>query len=223
MVCIETNWSLSRSFREASGGPFRAMGPAAKAVGARSLFLDSPRNRGKNRPKAFPLGEPPTPGASCARSSARMRHWCADSALPARAPPQSVFAPFRSHARGYVPRRDGRHSLSVLPETGSRLSHSRSRSQAATADCLPSARRREEFRHAGGIPKGRALWSLLPTSGEAEVGPRREQKELYKLQFTVFLPLRRLLYQITFPSSTPEIRRLCRIDRKRPDFFHSTH
>ena len=23
MVCIETNWSLSRSFREASGGPFR--------------------------------------------------------------------------------------------------------------------------------------------------------------------------------------------------------
>ena len=72
MVCIETNWSLSRSFREASGGPFRAMGPAAKAVGARSLFLDSPRNRGKNRPKAFPLGEPPTPGANCAGSSARL-------------------------------------------------------------------------------------------------------------------------------------------------------
>ena len=38
---------------------FRAMGPAASAVGARSLFLDSPRNRGKNRPKAFPPWEPP--------------------------------------------------------------------------------------------------------------------------------------------------------------------
>ena len=54
-------------------------------------------------------------------------------------------------------RRDGRHSLSVLPETGWKLSHSRSRSQAATADCLPSARRRREYRHEGGIPKGRAL------------------------------------------------------------------
>ena len=37
-ICLK-NWSLSRSFREASGGPFRAMGPAATAVGARSLFL----------------------------------------------------------------------------------------------------------------------------------------------------------------------------------------
>ena len=82
--------------------------------------------------------------------------------------------PFRSHARGCVPRRDGRHSLSVLPETGWRLSHSRSRSQAATTRPRSSARRREASRQAGGIPKGRALWSLLPTSGEAEVGPRRD-------------------------------------------------
>ena len=63
---------MSNSFRDASGGPFRAMGSAATAVGARSLFLDSPRNRGKNRPKAFPLGEPPTPGTNCAGSSARL-------------------------------------------------------------------------------------------------------------------------------------------------------
>ena len=113
-----------------------------------------------------------------------------------RASPQSVFAPFRSHARGYVPRRDGRHSLSVLPETGRRPTYSRSRSQAATADDLSSARRREESRHAGGIPKGKALWSLLPTSGEAEVGPRREQKEFYKLQ-SIHLPEERL------PASPP--------------------
>ena len=172
MVCIETNWSLSRSFREASGGPFRAMGPAATAVGARSLFLDSPRNRGKNRPKAFPLGEPPTPGASCAGSSARMRHWCADSALPARAPPQSVFAPFRSHAQGYVPRRDGRQFLSVLPETRQRPTHSRSRSQAATSRFRSSARRRSVSRHAGGITKGGALWRVFcpAFSARAEKG-----------------------------------------------------
>ena len=173
MVCIETNWSLSRSFREASGGPFRAMGPAATAVGARSLFLDSPRNRGKNRPKAFPLGEPPTPGANCAGSSARLAT-CLRTAryrLDVRAPTTSWRVPSHGIARrrfrrtgrfvptlgGCIPRRDGRHSLSVLPETGRRPTHSRSRSQAATADDLSSARRRTESRHAGGIPKGRAL------------------------------------------------------------------
>ena len=85
--------------------------------------------------------------------------------------------PFRSHARGgCIPRRDGWGYLSVLPETGSRLSHSRSRSQAATLKFRSSARWRIEPCHAGGIPKGKALWSLLPTSGEAEVGPRREYK-----------------------------------------------
>ena len=51
---------------------FRAMGPVASAVGARSLFLDSPRKRGKNRPKAFPLGEPPTSGVNSINSSARL-------------------------------------------------------------------------------------------------------------------------------------------------------
>ena len=137
-----------------------------------ALFLDSPRNRGKNRPKAFPLGEPPTPGANCAGSSARMRHWCADSALPARAPPHSSRRPFRSHARGCVPRRDGRHFLSVLPETGWRPTHSRSRSQAATADDLSSARRRTKSRHAGGITKGGALWRVFcpAFSARAEKG-----------------------------------------------------
>ena len=54
-------------------------------------------------------------------------------------------------------RRDGENSLSVLPETGWKLSHSRSRSQAATLKSRSSARRRRESRHAGGIPKGRAL------------------------------------------------------------------
>ena len=103
-----------------------------------------------------------------------MRHWCADSALPARAPPLSALSSFRSHALGCIPRRDGKRFLSVLPETGWRLTHSRSRSQAATLKFRSSARRRKSLRHADGIPKGKALWSLLPTSGEAEVGPRRD-------------------------------------------------
>ena len=98
---MRSDWSLSRSFREASGGPFRAMGPAATAVGARSLFLDSPRNRGKNRPKAFPLGEPPTPGANCAGSSARLAT-CLRTAryrLDVRAPTTSWRVPSHGIAR----------------------------------------------------------------------------------------------------------------------------
>ena len=54
-------------------------------------------------------------------------------------------------------RRDGKRFLSVLPETGQALSHSRSRSQAAISSCLSSARRRRESRHVGRIPKGGAL------------------------------------------------------------------
>ena len=189
-----------------------------------ALFLDSPRNRGKNRPKAFPLGEPPTPEINCNRiERSTVTLVCgrlATGSLAAAFGVQAVSFP-RSGCRR---RRDGRHSLSVLPETGWKLSHSRSRSQAATADDLSSARRRREPRHAGGIPKGKALWLLLHTSGRAEVCPRRDrEKSPTNSNLQHFLPLRRLLYQITFPSSTPEIRRLCRIDRKRPDFFHSTH
>ena len=148
-------------------------------------FLGRQEMEERTGQRGFPLCDSPTPGVNSARLSARLQIRCADSALPARASPLSMHTPFRSHARGCVPRRDGRHSLSVLPETWSRLSHSRSRSQAATADCLPSARRRNVSRHAGGIPKGKALWLLLHTSGRAEVCNRREQKELYKLQFTL--------------------------------------
>ena len=133
------------------------MGPAATAVGTRSLFLDSPRNRGKNRPKVFPLGNLPTPKIICTNLSARLLVLCADSGLPARPSPLSACAPFRSHARGCVPRRDGKRFLSVLPETGWKLPHSRSRSQAATLMFRSSARRRKESRHAGRIPKGGAL------------------------------------------------------------------
>jgi len=43
--------------------------------------------------------------------------------------------------------RDGRGLLSVLPETGWRLTHSRSRSQSATSDFHSSERRRREYRH----------------------------------------------------------------------------
>ena len=165
------------------------MSPAA-------LFLDSPRNRGKSRPKAFPLGEPPTPEINCSRiERSTVMLVCgrlATGSLAAAFGVQAVSFP-RSGCRR---RRDGRHSLSVLPETGWKLSHSRSRSQAATSRFRSSARRRRGSRHAGGIPKGKALWSLLPTSGEAEVGPRREQKELYKLQ-SIHLPEERL------PASPP--------------------
>ena len=187
-------------------------------------FLGRQEMEERTGQRGFPLCDSPTPGVNSARLSARLQIRCADSALPARASPLLAYRPFRSHARVYVLRRDGRHSLSVLPETGWKLSHSRSRSQAATADDLSSARRRREPRHAGGIPKGKALWLLLHTSGRAEVCPRRDrEKSPTNSNLQHFLPLRRLLYQITFPSSTPEIRRLCRIDRKRPDFFHSTH
>ena len=98
----------------------------------------------------------------------------ADGSLPARSPPLSMHTPFRSHARGFRRGRDGKSPLSVLPETGWMLSHSRSRSQAATSRFRSSARRRRGYRHAGGIPKGRALWLLLHTSGRAEVCPRRD-------------------------------------------------
>ena len=54
-------------------------------------------------------------------------------------------------------RRDGESPLSVSPETEWMLSHSRSRSQAATTFFLSSARRYTKLRHAGGIPKGGAL------------------------------------------------------------------
>ena len=65
-----------------------------------ALFLDSPRNRGKNRPKAFRLWKPPTPEIICTNLSARQILLCADGSLPARSPPLSVYRPFRSHARG---------------------------------------------------------------------------------------------------------------------------
>ena len=152
---------MLNSFRDASGGSISW--PA--------------RNGGKNRAKGVPpLQFSHANGKQCkiARSTDSLP---ADGSLPARSPPLPICTPFRSHARGCVPRRDGRHSLSVLPETWSRLSHSRSRSQAATADCLPSARRREKSRHAGGIPKGKALWLLLHTSGRAEVCPRRDREK----------------------------------------------
>ena len=84
-------------------------------------------------------------------------------------------------------RRDGRDSFSVSPETRRRPTHSRSRSQAAIADFHSSARRRNSSRHAGGIPKGKALWSLLPTSGESEVGPRREYKATRQTRILCFL------------------------------------
>ncbi len=150
-----------------------------------ALFLDSPRNRGKNRAKGVPPLQFSHARGKPYKIERSTGSFSADGSLPARSPPLPICTPFRSHARGCVPRHDGRHSLSVLPETWSRLSHSRSRSQAATADCLPSARRRNVSRHAGGIPKGKALWLLLHTSGRAEVCNRREQKELYKLQFTL--------------------------------------
>ena len=140
-------------------------------------FLGRQEMEERTGQRGFPLCDSPTPGVNSARLSARLQIRCADSALPARASPLLAYRPFRSHARVYVLRRDGRHSLSVLPETGWKLSHSRSRSQAATADDLSSARRRREPRHAGGIPKGKALWLLLHTSGRAEVCPRRDREK----------------------------------------------
>jgi len=122
-----------------------------------ALFLVPARNRGKNRAKGFPLCNSPTPKINSPRLSARMLVLCADSGLPARPSPLSAYSPFRSHARGCQRRRDGENSLSVLPETGRKPAHSRSRSQAATSCSHSSARRRRKSRHVGGIPKGGAL------------------------------------------------------------------
>ena len=135
-------------------------------------FLGRQEMEERTGQRGFPLCNSPTPEKGCAKLSARLGMQCADSALPARAPPHSSRRPFRSHARGCVPRRDGGGCLSVLPETRRRLSHSRSRSQAATADCLPSARRRTKSRHAGGITKGGALWRVFcpAFSARAEKG-----------------------------------------------------
>ena len=114
----------------------------------------------------------------------RAHHFVAGPLARNRSPPLSMHTPFRSHARGFRRGRDGKSPLSVSPETGWMLSHSRSRSQAATSRFRSSARRRRGYRHAGGIPKGRALWLLLHTSGRAEVCPRREQRDLDKLQLS---------------------------------------
>ena len=139
----------------------------------RPCFLFRQETGERTGQRGFPLCDSPTPAGNSARSNARLPELCADSGLPARPSPMSMHTPFRSHARRCRRRRDGRHSLSVLPETGWKLAHSRSRSQAATSRFRSSARRRRGSRHAGGIPKGKALWSLLPTSGEAEVGNAR--------------------------------------------------
>ena len=199
---------MLNSFRDASGGSISW--PA--------------RNGGKNRAKGVPpLRFSHAGGKQCKIERSTANSVCGLRATSSRVAATSLCAVSFPRS-GCVLRRDGRHSLSVLPETGWKLPHSRSRSQAATAYFLSSARRRNVFRHAGGIPKGKALWLLLHTSGRAEVCPRRDrEKSPTNSDLQHFLPLRRLLYQITFPSSTPEIRRLCRIDRKRPDFFHSTH
>ena len=154
-------------------GPCRARGPAASAVGARSPFLGRQEMEERTGQRGFPLCNSPTPEKDCTDLSARQILQCADGSQPARgtrahhfvagplarnrAPPLSALSPFRSHARRCRLRRDGRGSLSVLPETRWRPTHSRSRSQAATSDYRASARRRTESRHAGGIPKGGAL------------------------------------------------------------------
>ena len=136
------------------------------------------RNGGKNRAKGVPplqfshakdkryWIERSTAGSVCGR--------LATGSLAAAFGVQAVSFP-RSGCRR---RRAGRHSLSVLPETGRRPTHSRSRSQAATTDDLSSVRRRTKSRHAGGIPKGRALRRVFcpAFSARAEKGWPSETK-----------------------------------------------
>jgi len=112
-----------------------------------ALFLGRQEIEERTGQRGFPLCNSPTPKINGTGSSARLGMQCADGSLPARSPPLSACAPFRSHARGCVPRRDGKRFLSVLPETGWKLPHSRSRSQAATLMFRSSARRRREYRH----------------------------------------------------------------------------
>jgi len=141
-------------------------------------FLGRQEMEERTGQRGFPLCDSPTPEVNCAKQNARLRLWCADGSLPARSPPLPAFAPFRSHARGCRPWRDGRGLLSVLPETGRRPAHSRSRSQAATSRFRSSARRRRGSRHAGGIPKGRALRRVFcpAFSARAEKGWPSETK-----------------------------------------------
>ena len=131
----------------ASGGSIPREGTRRKAVGARSLFLDRQEIEERTGQRGFPLCDSPTPEKSCTDLNARLQVRCADGSLPARSPPLSAYSPFRSHARGCRLRRDGESPLSVSPETGWVLSHSRSRSQAATSCSHSSARRRREYRH----------------------------------------------------------------------------
>ena len=161
-------------------------------------FLGRQEMEERTGQRGFPLCDSPTPGVNSARSNARLQIRCADSGLPARPSPLSMHTSFRSHARGCRCRRDGRRYLSVSPETGKMPTHSRSRSQAATTDYLSSARRRTKFRHAGGIPKGRALRRVFcpAFSARAETGwPPEANDDLHKLRFT--------LQSTTFPQRRP--------------------
>ena len=84
----------------------------------RPCFLPEQETGERTGQRGFPLCDSPTPAGNSARSNARLPELCADSGLPARPSPMSMHTPFRSHARRCRRRRDGRHSLSVLPETG---------------------------------------------------------------------------------------------------------
>ena len=144
----------------------------------RPCFLFRQETGERTGQRGFPLCDSPTPEINSTRLGARLGMRCADSALPARASPQLAFAPFRSHARGADAGATVVGCLSVLPETGRRPTHSRSRSQAATTDDLSSVRRRTKSRHAGGIPKGRALRRVFcpAFSARAEKGWPSETK-----------------------------------------------
>ena len=107
--------------------------------------------------RGFPLCDSPTPGVK----QYKIKRSTANSVCGLRATSSRVAAvdahPVSFPRSGCRRRRDGRGCLSVLPETGWKPPHSRSRSQAATSHFHSSARRRSVSRHAGGIPKGRAL------------------------------------------------------------------
>ena len=176
-----------------------------------ALFLGRQEIEERTGQRGFPLCNSPTPAANGTRLSARLEMRCADGSLPARSPPLSAYSPFRSHAQGYRHRRDGENSLSVLPETGWKLSHSRSRSQAATSSYLSSARRRNSSRHAGGIPKGGALRRVFcpAFSARAEKGWPSETKTPRQTPICIisYLPANKKPFLFTFQRQNAKMRK----------------
>ena len=120
-------------------------------------FLGRQEMEERTGQRGFPLCDSPTPGVKQYKIKRSTGNLPADGSLPARC----------TRAHHFVAGPLARNRSPPLSMHTPFRSHARG-----------FRRGRAESRHAGGIPKGKALWSLLPTSGEAEVGPRRDSAKI---------------------------------------------